>query len=669
MGRSKRQLHYRPDIDGLRAVAVIPVVLYHAGVQFFSGGYVGVDVFFVISGFLIAGIIAREIQSDRFSLVNFYERRARRILPALFVVIGATLAAGWVIAWPDNYVEIGESALATVFFSSNFYFWQTTDYFATAAEYRPLLHTWSLAVEEQFYIFFPLLLILMAKLPRSRLLASLVAIFVISVTMSVAWTVTAPGAAFYLAPVRAWELLVGVFLALSIFQSWSSSLLRETASIAGLALIFGSVVAFDSTTPFPGLAAMAPCIGTALIIQSGRGGGPPTLVFRILSKKGLVFFGLISYSLYLWHWPILAFSRQWLGTTHLPGAWSLACIITSVILAAISWQFVERPFRSKTTFSREGVFLFSGVGAVVLVCLGVPVLAAGGMPHRFSPPVLDALAGAQDMEEDRRGCMGPRSAGDFCVIGAKDADASAMLLGDSHAAALMSAVSHVLEVRGKSGYLASQRACPPLLGVHRIGSGSSEECVRFIDSTLEFIATNRDALQTVFLVARWPLNARGQRAPGEDGGDVRLALNSGGDDLENAQIVEQGLNALVRRITDMGIHVIILGGVPEIGWEVPNTVALVTQRGGELPRPPTIDDISAQHASADKILRTVSQSNSLVSYVPIAEMLCTPMCQVLDGSKPLYVDDDHLSKYGASEILGPKLDEKFDRKLALVVAK
>ena len=233
MGRSERQLHYRPDIDGLRAVAVIPVVLYHAGVQFFSGGYVGVDVFFVISGFLIAGIIAREIQSNRFSLVNFYERRARRILPALFVVIGATLAAGWVIAWPDNYVEIGESALATVFFSSNFYFWQTTDYFATAAEYRPLLHTWSLAVEEQFYIFFPLVLILMAKLPRSRLLASLVAIFVISVTMSVAWTVTAPGAAFYLAPVRAWELLVGVFLALSIFPSWSGSLLRETASIAG----------------------------------------------------------------------------------------------------------------------------------------------------------------------------------------------------------------------------------------------------------------------------------------------------------------------------------------------------------------------------------------------------------------------------------------------------
>ena len=173
----------------------------------------------------------------------------------------------------------------------------------------------------------------------------------------------------------------------------------------------------------------------------------------------------------------------------------------------------------------------------------------------------------------------------------------------------------------------------------------------------------------MFLVARWPLNARGERAPGEDGGDVRLALNSGGDDMENAQIVEQGLNALVRRLTDMGIHVIILGGVPEIGWEVPNTVALVTQRGGELPRPPTIGDISSRHAIADDFLRTISQSNSLVSYVPIAEMLCTPVCQVLDGTKPVYVDDDHLSKYGASDILGPKLDEKFDRKLALVVAK
>ena len=669
MGRSKPQLYYRPDIDGLRAVAVIPVVLYHAGEQFFSGGYVGVDVFFVISGFLIAGIIAREIENDSFSLVNFYERRARRILPALFVVIGATLAAGWVIAWPNNYIEIGESALATVFFSSNFYFWQSTDYFATAAEYRPLLHTWSLAVEEQFYIFFPLLLILLATLPRTRLVAYLAAIFVISLAMSVAWTVTAPGAAFYLAPVRAWELLVGVFLALNIFPIWSGRLLREVASIAGMALIFGSVIAFDSTTSFPGFAAMAPCFGTALIIQSGRGGGPHTLVFRILSHKGLVFFGLISYSLYLWHWPILAFSRSWLETAHLPRAWSLACIIISVLMAAISWRFVERPFRSKATFSRAGVFRFSGVGAVVLIFLGVSILTAGGLPNRFSPEVRDALAGAEDVEENRRDCMGQRVDGDYCVIGAEDTDASAMLLGDSHAAALMSAVGYVLEVREMSGYLASQRACPPLLGVKRVGARSAKECARFIDSSLEFIATQRDSLQVVFLAARWPLNVSGVRAPGEGGDAVKLGLVSGADDLENPDLVELGLSTLVQRITDMGIHVVILGGVPEIGWRVPATIASAKERGGELPDPPTIVDISALHASADEILEIASQSNSRVSYVPIAPLLCKPECQILDGTKPLYVDDDHLSKHGAHEVLGPRLDEQLSETMELLVAR
>jgi len=657
MRRSLPKIYYRPDIDGLRAVAVIPVVLFHAGLPHFSGGYVGVDVFFVISGFLIAGIISREINENRFSILSFYERRARRILPALFIVIVATLIAAWAISWPRDFVEVSKSALATIFFGSNIYFRETIDYFATAAEYRPLLHTWSLAVEEQFYILFPLFLILMLRRSRASLIACLVVVFLVSLGLSANWAVNRPIAGFYLSPARAWELLLGVFLALNAIRRWSNQWLREIASAAGIILLLISVVVFDSTTPFPGFAAIVPCLGTVLIIQAGRGDGPPTQVSRILSRKPVVFVGLISYSLYLWHWPIFAFSRSWLGTTQLPFTWAIGGIAISTGLAAVSWRFVERPFRTGTKLSRQGIFRLSSITAAILVCISVLVITANGVPARFDQRLLDALAGAEDTESNRIACMGYKDDDQYCSVGARIPEPSVILLGDSHASALMSAVDYVLKSNGRSGYVASHAACAPLLGVKRVGQSSSDSssCVEFTLSILDFIERKKESLEIAILVGRWPLNVTGQRAPGETGPPVELASTVAKGDLRNRELVRLGLNEIASRLTEMGLQVILLGGVPEIGWDVPRRITHSITRNQELPSPPSMNTVAERHFEADRILADISGKNQDVTFVKISPLLCTPECQILDGTKPLYVDGDHLSRHGAYRVLGPKL--------------
>ena len=659
---SRPALYYRSDIDGLRAVAVFPVVLFHAGLPYFSGGYVGVDVFFVISGFLIAGIISREIDENRFSILNFYERRARRILPALFLVIGATLILGYAISWPRKFVEISESALATIFFSSNIYFWRSIDYFATAADYLPLLHTWSLAVEEQFYIVFPLFLILMARRSRQSLVACLAVVLFVSLGLSVNWAENRPSAGFYLAQARAWELLLGVFLALNTIRSWSNQWLREIGAAAGIILILISVVIFDSATPFPGFAALVPCLGTVLVIQTGRGEGPPTQVARLLSKKPVVFVGLISYSLYLWHWPIFAFSRSWLGTTNLPVLWALGGVAVSIALAALSWGFVERPFRTKTTFSRQGIFRFSAITAVMLATVSVSYIMANGVPARFEQRILDALAGAEDTANNRKGCIGQKVDDQYCVFGTDTSEPSAILLGDSHAGALMPAVAKVLELYDRSAYIAFHSACPPMLGVKRVVhvASSSSSCTEFNLSVLDFIERNSESLDIAFLAARWPLNVTGQRAPGEAGATIELAATVAKGTFRNPDLVHLGLDETVRRLTEMGLHVVILGGVPEIGWDVPRRIAHAINHDQELPRPPSIDSLAERHSEANRILADISSTNPNVTFVTISPLLCTPECQVLDGTKPIYTDDDHLSKHGAQEVLGPKLATRLE---------
>ena len=354
MGIALNAVNYRAEIDGLRALAVLPVILFHAGFSWFSGGYVGVDVFFVISGYLITTIIIAELAEGRFSLTVFYERRARRILPALFfVMLFSTLFA---LLWlaPSELKDFGQGLIAVSTFWSNVLFWQQSGYFETAAELNPLLHTWSLAVEEQFYIFFPLLLLLAWRISLKFVCLMLVVIFVLSISAAQWGVYQSPSAAFYLLPMRAWELLIGSAIALYLRfnRPLDSRLANEAISLLGLAMVVFAIVAFDQTTPFPGVYAVLPTLGTALLILCAT---PSTTVCKVLSLKPLVALGLISYSAYLWHQPVLAFARYRLSA-DLPDFLLLALCLLAVAMAWLSWRYVEQPFRDKDRFSQKFIF-------------------------------------------------------------------------------------------------------------------------------------------------------------------------------------------------------------------------------------------------------------------------------------------------------------------------
>jgi peptidoglycan/LPS O-acetylase OafA/YrhL len=362
-------MDYRREIDGLRALAVLPVILFHAGFETFSGGFVGVDVFFVICGYLITTIILAELEQGKFSIVNFYERRARRILPALFLVMLVCIPFAWFWLLPSDMKDFSQSLVAVSVFASNILFWRESGYFDTAAELKPLLHTWSLAVEEQYYVLFPLFLMLFWKLGKRWILVTLGLVFVASLAVAQWAAYAKPAAAFYLLPTRGWELLIGAFAAFYLSQSNRKDFgkgLSEFGGWLGVALILYAVFAYSKTTPFPGFYALVPTIGTVLIILFAT---QQTTVGKFVGNKAFVGVGLISYSAYLWHQPLFAFARQ-VGVSDSEVAIFLALSITSIFLAYLSWQYVEAPFRNKALVGKKALFLITIFGSIFFFSLG-----------------------------------------------------------------------------------------------------------------------------------------------------------------------------------------------------------------------------------------------------------------------------------------------------------
>lgn len=360
-------MKYRAEIDGLRALAVVPVILFHAGFELFSGGFVGVDVFFVISGYLITTILIEDLEKDRFSIFHFYERRARRILPALFFVMLACLPFAWIWLLPDQLKDFSASLIAVSLFASNILFWRESGYFEAAAEENPLLHTWSLAVEEQYYVFFPIFLFLVWRFGRNRVFWLIVAMTGGSFLLSEWGSRNMIIANFYLIPFRAWELFAGSIAAFIAQRRGVRS--NDALAMLGLAAILFAIFAYDETTRFPSIYAAVPVVGVVLLILYG---GKDTWAARFLSAKAFVGIGLISYSAYLWHQPLFAFART--GSIYEPAPWVfLALGVASLVLAWVSWKYVETPFRNPDRIKRAGIFKLSaaGIGAFILVgCFG-----------------------------------------------------------------------------------------------------------------------------------------------------------------------------------------------------------------------------------------------------------------------------------------------------------
>lgn len=663
-------IRYRSDIDGLRTVAVVPVVLYHSGVPWLGGGFIGVDVFFVISGFLITSIIAPECEAGQFSLLRFYERRARRILPALFFVLALSSAAAAVVLMPTAFSSYAGSLLSTLGFVSNIWFWTTsTAYFAHASEFLPLLHTWSLAVEEQFYIFFPLALWVTMRWGRQPTVVIIGVVTLLSLALAIWTTPRMPAGSFYLLPTRAWELGFGALLALGVGPRRLHRTAREILAAGALAAIVLPMLLYDGSTVFPGLAALPPVLGATVLIWTGVTG--PSLMHRLLSLRAMVLIGLISYSLYLWHWPVLAFLRAGTASSTLPPALATFAVGLSMLMAFLSWRFVERPFRlrsgtdpetGKTTgLTGAAIARYSVIGTAAFAALAGVILLGNGWPHRVSDDVLAISADAKPTRFDLI-CMQRYTLDDACRIGVPTEagdPVDLVLIGDSHAAAAAEAVDLAAHEAGLSGAFLGNVSCAPLLSVIAGTPDERANCARFMAEAVVFTQTT-PGLNHIILAARWPVIAEGDLMPGEPGDPFPIRLDpetfpNATDDTTNAEALRTALPHTLDALAAPGVQLLLLGPIPEVGWNVPDHLIAHLRWDIPLPESPTTDTVQKRQARAIDILEATSAVREDTALVAVADELCTPDCPTHDGTTAFYWDDDHLSPAGAVRLIAPLL--------------
>lgn len=647
-------IKYRPDIDGLRAIAVLSVVLFHAGVPLVNGGFIGVDVFFVISGFLITSIIHKEATRRTFSLVNFYDKRIRRIFPAFFVVVVFSIVLSSIIFLPRDFESFSKSLIASVLSVSNFLFWKEAGYFDGSADFKPLLHTWSLSVEEQFYIFFPLTLILLFKFFKQHLASVILLIALLSFILSVWGVVHQPIAAFFLSPTRAWELAIGALLAIGVLPTFGLRWVRELLSFIGIGLIFFGVFFISSETPFPGVSALLPCVGTGLVIYAGLSG--KTMVGNVLSWRPLVFIGLISYSLYLWHWPLFVFAKYYL-IRPLTNVEILIVLLTSLFMAILSWFFVERPFRKNhEKFNRAWVFSTAATLTLCLIIVGFIGLSFKGLENRFSNDVVQLANGGNDISLTSRACMRLNEKGfdkeKLCYIGDNKKEATFVILGDSHAGALMPGFDLAAKKAHVKGIHGSISSCAPLDGVAIKNSSGRDykSCASFRDDILTFIEENK-LISSVVLSARWPVYSEGSRYGIDDTGPNIILVDEEERELGNHNVFSVGLERTVARLRQAKKQVYIVFSTPEVGWNVPSVLARSKAYGVEEPYlPPLVSSFKERNLYVKSVMESISLRYQVNIVYPHKKLCDSNKCLVTIDGYSLYSDDDHLSVFGANFI-------------------
>ncbi len=630
---------YRPDIDGLRAIAVLGVVFFHAGLRFpgglrIQGGYVGVDVFFVISGFLITSLLLKELQQGTFSLLNFWERRARRILPALAVVVTATLAAAWFFLMPADYAVLGKQVLALIGFSSNIKFWLECGYFADAAETKPLLHTWSLSLEEQFYLFIPLLLAGLFLIRKANWIVPTLALgALVSFGLAVYGSYHAADATFFLLPTRAWELATGSLLACA--PPIAQTRLRTLLAWFGLAAILVPFFCYAPGIRFPGLTALPPVAGAALLIWSGF--QPPTasrhlpVPNRLLASPPLVWIGLLSYSLYLWHWPLFAFQR-YIAYTSASRSVRLSLIGAALILAWLSLRFVERPFRSRALIrSRNQVFALSSVVVTMLTFAAVMLWKTNGATQRLSPAVQQIAAGATDYAF-RNGLTAQDIPNHLVQLGAPTPPPKVLVWGDSHAMSILPAIDLACTDAGIAARAATAHATAPVLGWFKDSKhGLSDNAPAFNAAVLDYIkCAAAKGLSQVVLAAHWEWYL-------EDG-------------AENAHF-QAALCQTVRAIQAAGCHVFILIDVPGFPFNPPRAYVMNALLGK--PTQPLVID-SAQYMADTALQRPIFAAliKNGVTVIDPAEFFTDArgIISPVDHMGALYFDKDHLTTHGSQRL-------------------
>lgn len=609
-------------------MAVLSVMAFHMELKGFTGGFVGVDVFFVISGYLISRIVFAEISEGSYSITSFYERRIRRICPALFAMLLVFTICSLFYMFASEMVNYAKSLLAATLSVSNFYFWQHSGYFDSPTT-NPLLHTWSLAVEEQFYIFFPLYLWMVRRFSPKHLRLSVLLLVIGSFLASVTIVPYSSITAFYMPYTRAWELLVGTLLALGMVPRLRQPLLRNFAAVGGIAMILLAVVAYKHSTPFPGLTALLPCLGAALIIHAGEAG--PTVIGKLLSLRPLVFIGLISYSLYLWHWPVILLHKTGLvlGMSTMPAVLvehmlprrydEVVEVVLSFLLAILSWKFIENPFRAgRLRLSGRPLFLMSAGTAAICAGFAIFAIASGGVQGRMAPDAerIASYRFSSAREASRLGScfLTP----DFSM---KDFDygqcmhiesnrKNFLLLGDSHAASVWPGVVSAL---APANVLQSNvSSCRPLLRVS--GTAICKQMMNYVFQDF-LIHTKIDGL---LLQARWETT-----------------------DLD-------GLTETIQWADQHAIPIILLGPYPE--YDAPLPRLLGYSIAWHKP------DYAAQHLQSeplkvDELLEQMAESRWHVPYVSLYRAIChRDICTEYADSGhtiPMMSDDHHISEPGS----------------------
>ncbi|WP_133633855.1 acyltransferase family protein [Halomonas ventosae] len=647
----------RKEIDGLRAVAVLPVILYHAGFSWFSGGYVGVDVFFVISGYLITSILISEISDGTFSIARFYERRARRILPALAFVSICTFFLAWIWMLPSQFKDFSQSLVALSLFSSNILFWKESNYFSPAAEEKPMLHTWSLAVEEQFYIFFPIILLLLWRFGRNPAFYTIMIISLVSLLLSEYGWRKHPDANFYLLPSRAWELGAGAICAFALQgrEVRKGSLL----SSVGFALILYSVVFYDETVPFPSLYTLVPVVGTALIILYGEATTP---IARLLSRPLLVGIGLISFSAYLWHQPLLAFAR--IRSLTAAPSWTLMGFLSlaSIVLAYFTWKYIETPFRKggvKIAIKRKSVFVFSGVASFMLAGLGVHGHLSNGADYRFSPSITELLSEVKNINPRRSEChVGESGSVPECTYGGEEL--GAIVIGDSHAAALIRAVERAMNDSDKHVLDWTMNSCATISGVKsHDGGGTCGEFVEYavnksheLRSDAPLIIINR--LSSVLLGPNEPYRAHEVDKP-----SIYLEEPHNGRSELFFKEISHGFIETACEFSKSR-DVFILRPIPELKVNVPEHMAFTALLNEVTERVRiTRDEYNARNDLAWRIQDEAAEKCGVEILDPTPYLCANGSCWGDVSGRPIYYDDDHLSEHGG-DVLLPLLSEVFN---------
>jgi len=660
-------VNHRRDIDGLRAIAVSGVILAHAGFGFVPAGHAGVDVFFVISGFLIGGIVAAELDAGKFSFRAFYARRARRILPALLVMLALTIPMGLFLMTPEQLRYFGGGALAAVLFLSNVWFFNRIDYFNPGAAEDPLIHTWSLGVEEQFYFVVPLLMAGLFRFGKGLAFAVIAALATASFALVLKTAPEQPMAAFYLLHTRAWELLVGVMAALSAdrLRTFARPPLQEILPPAGLAAIVGGMALIPADAMWPGPLTLIPVLGTVVILAFATPDGPTA---RVLGVPVLVGIGLVSYSAYLWHQPILGFLKI-AGAAPATSAAKAMAVAATLLIAWASWRWVEQPFRARSIPSLTARVILGALAAFVAIA-AVGGHLTGGYPGRMPAAVLAMLDYTKAWPPTYRTCIGGRDEGErldpaaACVHGA-DVPARIAVWGDSHAAVLAQPLGVELARHGLAVRELTVGSCIPIRGLKNSALKRTEYCAVHNAKMLDYLVESPE-IEVVVLNAFWnsyterrDFDTRAGWVQTDSVIALPLAADPSIDDEDRLGFIRTALSEEIGALTAAGKDVLILAPLPEAGFSPPEEMARRLWRDGiapsELGFPAgAFDDYS--RLSRD-LLNSV-RGRERVRILDLSDRFCTAggLCRVVEDGVPLLFNENHLSLAGTAKVVPPLAD-------------